>query len=161
MVIFAGIFTGIVYEKFKMYKKFLIIGSLILTASQTFSFIYYYPSKVPAVAEARFAGYHGTITYNLSKYLEKNYDGGNLLYDFRVFAIPPWSGVYLKERITFHTYDIGEKALINPAPYTKWVLFYIKSPDDKIYNALNTNKNFRDNYNLVYSEEGLELYKLK
>jgi|WetSurMetagenome_2_1015567.scaffolds.fasta_scaffold77172_2 hypothetical protein len=161
LVIFAGFFIGVVFEKFKSYKNVLIVISVLLIGLQIFSFIYYYPSKVPAVAEARFAGYHGTITYNLSKYLEKNYDGGNLLYDFRVFALPPWSGVYLKERITYHTYDIGEKSLINPAPYVKWVLFYLKSPDDKIYNALNNNKNFRDNYKLVYFENGLELYKRK
>lgn len=161
IVVFAGIFTGFVYDKLKLHKKILIFFSVLLIALQTFSFIYYYPSKVPAVAEARYAGYHGTITYNLSKYLEKNYDGGNLFYDFRVFALPPWSGVYLKERITYHTYDIGEKALVNPVPYVKWVLFYLKSPDDKIYNSLNTNKNFRDNFDLVYSENGLELYKRK
>jgi hypothetical protein len=161
LVVFAGFFTGIIYEKFKSHKNILIVISILLIGLQTFSFIYYYPSKVPAVAEARFAGYHGTITYNLSKYLEENYDGGNLLYDFRVFALPPWSGVYLKERITYHTYDIGEKALINPVPYIKWVLFYLKSPDDKIYNALNNNKYFRDNYFLIYTEDGLELYKRK
>lgn len=161
MVIFAGILTGVIYEKFKSRKVLLIISSVVLISGQLFSYIYFYPSKVPAVAEARYAGYHGTITYNLSKYLEKNYDGGNLFYDFRVFAIPPWSGVYLKERITYHTYEIGEKALQNPVPYTKWILFYLKSPDDKIYNALNTNKNFRDNYEMVYTEDGLELYRRK
>jgi hypothetical protein len=161
IVVFAGIFTGFIYEKLKIHKKILIACSILLITLQTFSYIYYYPSKVPAVAEARYAGYHGTITYNLSKYLEKNYDGGNLLYDFRVFALPPWSGVYLKERITYHTYDIGEKALVNPVPYAKWILFYLKSPSDTIYNSLNTNKNFRDNYDLNYYENGLELYKRK
>ena len=161
IVLFAGLFTGFIYEKFIKYKRILFFAAILLIGLQTFSFIYYYPSKVPAVAEGRYAGYKGTITYNLSKYLEKNYDGGNLLYDFRVFALPPWSGVYLRDRITYHTYDIGEKSLQNPVPYVKWVLFYLKSPDDKIYKALNNNKNFRDNYNLVYSEAGLELYKRK
>jgi hypothetical protein len=159
LVIFGGIFAGIIYKKFISQKKYLIGLAILLTGLQTFSYIYYYPSKVPAVAEARFAGYYGTATYNLTKYLEKNYDGGNLLYDFRVFAIPPWSGVYLKERITYHTYEIGEKALINPVPYAKWILFYLKSTDDKIFNALNNNKNFRDNYIQAFSEEGIELYK--
>jgi len=161
LVIFAGIFTGFIYDKFRQKRNLLIAAAVILAGLQTFSYFYYYPSKVPAVAEARYAGYHGTITYNLAKYLEKNYDGGNLLYDFRVFAIPPWSGVYLRNRITYHTYEVGEKALENPVPYARWVLFYLKSPDDKIYNALNKNPNFRNNYNLVHSEDGLELYKLK
>jgi hypothetical protein len=161
LVIFAGLFIGYIYDKFINRKKLFFIVLIILVGLQTFSYFYYYPSKVPAVAEARYAGYHGTITYNLSKYLEKNYDGGNLLYDFRVFALPPWSGVYLKDRITYHTYDIGEKALVNPVPYAKWILYYLKSPDDKIYNALNNNPNFRNNYEMVYSEDGLELYKRK
>lgn len=161
LVIFAGIFVGFVYEKFIGKKKMLIAVTVLLMILQAYSYIYLYPSKVPAIAEARFAGYHGTITYNLSKYLENNYDGGNLLYDFRVFALPPWSGVYLKERITYHTYEIGERALANPVPYVKWVLLYLNTPDDKIYNALNNNKNFRDNYSLVYTENGLELYKRK
>ncbi|MFA5405630.1 MAG: glycosyltransferase family 39 protein [Ignavibacteria bacterium] len=161
LVIFAGIFVGFIYERFNTKINYLIGVSLLLIGLQTYSYIYLYPSKVPAIAEARFAGYHETITYKLSKYLEENYDGGNLLYDFRVFAIPPWSGVYLKERVTYHTFDIGEKSLVNPVPYAKWVLFYLKSPDDKIFNAMNENKNFRDNYNRVFSEDGLELYKRK
>jgi len=161
LVIFAGLFTGFVYDKLKEKKSIFIASAAILAGLQVFSYFYYYPSKVPAVAEARYAGYHGTVTYNLAKYLEKNYDGGNLLYDFRVFAIPPWSGVYLKNRITYHTYEIGEKALINPVPHARWILFYLRSPDDKIYNALNKNENFRSNYDLVFSEEGLELYKQK
>lgn len=161
LVIFGGIFAGYIYKKFASYKKYLAVIAVILAGLQTFSYIYYYPSKVPSIAEARFAGYQGTVTYNLAGYLEKNYEGGNLLYDVRVFAVPPWSGVYLRERITFHTYDIGEKALVNPVPYAKWVLFYLKSPDDKIFSALDTNKNFRNNYDLEYTEDGLELYKRK
>ena len=161
LVIFAGLFAGVIYDKFKEKKNYLIAAGVILICLQTFSYIYYYPSKVPAVAEGRYAGYKGTVTYNLAKYLEKNYDGGNLFYDFRVFAIPPWSGVYLKERITYHTFEIGEKALVNPVPYVKWVLFYLNTPDDKIFDSLNKNENFRQNYELVYSEAGLELYKRK
>jgi hypothetical protein len=161
LVVFAGLFIGFISDKFKIKKIFLTAILFLLFGLQAYSYFHFYPSKVPAIAEARYAGYQGTITYNLAKYLEKNYDGGNLFYDFRVFAIPPWSGVYLKERMTYHTFEVGEKALINPVPYTKWILFYLKSPEDKIYNALNDNKNFRDNYNLVYSEDGLELYKRK
>lgn len=161
LVIFAGLFIGFIFEKFNFKKNYLIGASFLLVALQTFSYIYYYPSKVPAVAEARFAGYHGTVTYHLAEYLEKNYDGGNLLYDFRVFALPPWSGVYLKERITYHTFEIGEKSLENPVPYAKWILFYTKTSNDTIYSSLNKNKNFIDNYNLDYFEDGLELYKRK
>jgi len=58
-------------------------------------------------------------------------------------------------------YEIGKKALENPVPYAKWVMFYTNSTDDIIYNSLNKNNNFRDNYMLVYSDEGLELYKRK
>lgn len=161
LAVYAGLFIGYVFDKFSSKKIYLLIASLILIGFQTFSYIHLYPSKVPAIAEARYAGYKGTVTYHLAEYLEKNYDGGNLLYDFRVFAIPPWSGVYLKERITYHTYEIGAKSLENPVPYAKWIIFYLHSPDDRIYDALNKNKNFRDNYEMVFSEDGLELYKRK
>jgi len=40
-------------------------------------------------------------------------------------------------------------------------MFYTNSTDDIIYNSLNKNNNFRENYILVYSEDGLELYKRK
>jgi hypothetical protein len=161
LVIFAGYFCDIIVENYKKYKKYVYAISILLLIIQIYVYQYEYPTKVPAIAEARYAGYKGTITYNLSKYLEANYDGGNLLFDTRIFALPPWSGVNLKERITFHTYEIGKKALENPVPYAKWVMFYTNSTDDIIYNSLNKNNNFRENYILVYSEDGLELYKRK
>lgn len=159
LVIFAGICLDFVYEKIKTKKLFFYIALGVIFGLQIFSFIYYYPAKVPAIAEARYAGYKGTVTYNLSKYLEKNYDGGNILYDSRIIALPPWSGVNLRERITFHTYEIGKNAMENPLPYVKWVLFYTHSGDDLIYKALKDNKIFKDNYYMVYSEEGMELYQ--
>ena len=161
IVIFAGIISGIIYDKTKNRKAILIpiIASIFLL--QIFSYFYYYPGKVPSIAEAQYGGYKGSVTYNFSKYLENNYDGGNLFFDVRVIALPPWSGINMKERITFYTYEIGEKALVNPIPFAKWVMFYVKSPDDKILNALDKNKIFRDNYDIVFSEDGLELYKRK
>ena len=102
----------------------------------------------------------GSITYNLSKFFQKNYHGGNILYDATVFALPPWSGVYLKERITWYTYDIGQKAFEQPEQYAQWVLFYTKV-DYKIYAAMKNNPNFLNNYYPVYEEDGLELYSRK
>jgi hypothetical protein len=161
LVIFAGYFSKIVIEKFKDKKPIILLIAAIIFGLQIFSYCYYYPAKVPAIAEARFAGYKGTITYNISKYLEKNYDGGNLLLDTRIFALPPWSGVDLKDRIAYHTYGIGQKALENPVPYANWVMFYKNSANDTIYSSLKNNNNFIENYFQVYSENGLVLYKKK
>jgi hypothetical protein len=149
-------FSGTLKPKF---KKILYVSIIIIFIIQFAISFAYYPCYIPALREAE---YNYTKTNKaVSFFLKENYEGGNLLYDNVIFALYPWSGINLKDRISFHTQEIGEKALKNPLPYAKWVMLYTRAPNDNIYIALNNNSYFRDNYSLVFSEEGIEIYKRK
>ncbi|HEY5123776.1 MAG TPA: hypothetical protein VIK14_08595 [Ignavibacteria bacterium] len=166
LYIFPGIsfFAGILVYNLRQIKNELI--KIILTSVVLILFILqslfsfsWFPSHIPALAEAKYSFSQPSV--DVSEFLNKNYDGEKLLYDGAIFAIYPWAKVNLRDRITFHTFDLGEKAMKNPVPYAKWVMFYTKAPNDFIFNALDTNSNFRNNYDLVFSESGIEVYKRK
>jgi len=166
LYIFPGIcfFTAFLFDYFLNMKKYLRKKILVYTMLAVFIFQFfmqfsYYPAFIPALAEVKYN--YNDVNIEASHFLKDNYDGGNLLYDNIIFALYPWSGINLKERISFHTYEIGEKALNNPVTYAKWVMFYKKFPDDHIYNSLKDNFIFLDNYERVFSKEGIEIYKRK
>ncbi len=157
---FAGILVYYVNQLNDQSKKLILTSVvIILFISQSLFSFSWYPSHIPALAEAKYSFSKPSV--DVAEFLKINYDGEKLLYDGAIFAIYPWAKVNLKDRITFHTKELGEKAMKNPVPYVKWVMFYTKAPNDFIFNALDSNKNFRNNYSLEFSEEGVEVYKRK
>jgi hypothetical protein len=140
------------YFKKRVLLYLLIIGLLI----QQMTFFYNFPYSIPSLAEAKYS--YSKPSEDLSLCLKENYKGGKILYDNLIFAIHPWTGISLIDRITFHTYEIGEKAMKNPSKYVNWILIYKDAPNDKIYEAVKDNPDFIYNYDLKFSEKGVEAY---
>jgi hypothetical protein len=157
IAIFSGISVTYLlkYNKNKILLYLLIIGLLI----QQMTFLYNFPYSIPSLAEAKYS--YSKPSEDLSLCLKENYKGGRILYDNLIFAIHPWTGINLVDRITFHTYEIGEKAMKNPSKYVNWVLIYKAAPNDKIYEAVKNNPDFIDNFVLRFSEKGVEAYEKK
>ncbi len=157
IAVFSGVSVTylIKFNKNKLLLYLLIIGLLI----QQMTFLYNFPYSIPSLAEAKYS--YSKPSEDLSLYLKENYKGGRILYDNLIFALHPWTGINLVDRITFHTYDIGEKAMKNPDKYVNWILIYKNAPNDKIYEAVKDNPDFNDNFILRFSEKGVEAYEKK
>lgn len=157
VAIFSGI-AALYMQKYIKRKILMYLLALGLVAQQL-TFLYNFPYSIPSLAEAKYS--YSKASEDLSLFLKENYKGGNILYDNVVFAIHPWTGIDLKDRITFHTYEIGEKAMKEPSKYVNWVMFYKESPNDHIHYAVKNNPDFLDNYILRFSTSGIELYSKK
>jgi hypothetical protein len=154
VAIFAG-YSVLLIKKIK-WKKILIILLFAGIMIQQLTFLYNFPYSIPALAEAKYS--YSQASVDLSLYLKDNYEGGKILYDNTVFALHPWTGINLRNRITFHTPYFGELVMKNPSYYVEWIIFYIESPD-KIRDAMKGNRNFENNFELKFSERGIEVYK--
>lgn len=134
----------------------LFAGIFIL---QQLKLIENFPANIPAIAEAKYQ--YSKTSKNLSLFLKNNYKGGKILYDNLIFALYPWSGVNLADRITFHTFGVAESAMNYPSEYVDWVLIYKDAPNDKIYEAVKNNPDFLNNFELRFSEWGVEAFMKK
>ena len=146
IAIFAGISVTYLlkYTNKKILIYLLVIGLLV----QQLTFFYNFPYSIPSLAEAKYS--YSKPSEDLSICLKENYKGGKILYDNLIFAIHPWTGINLVDRITFHTYEIGEKAMNNPSQYVNWILIYKEAPNDKIYEAVKDNPDFINNFELNF-----------
>jgi hypothetical protein len=156
IAIFSG-YSVMLLKKYIAWKKLLIF---LLTAGiiiQQITYLYNFPYSIPSLAEAKYA--YSKSSIDLSLFMKENYKGGKLLYDNTVFALHPWAGIDLKERITFHTYILGEKAMAKPSDYVKWVIFYKNSPNDKIKQSMDGNEDFMQNFELKFEENGIVVYR--
>jgi hypothetical protein len=157
---FTAYLVKYISEKLKINLKVKLYYLLVLVFfSQMIISLSYFPYNISGIEEAKYN--FSKASEDVSLFLKDNYDGGCLLYDNVIFAIYPWTKINLKDRITFHTYDIGEKAMKNPEKYAKWVMYYTIAPNDHIYNSLKENKSFKEYYESVFNEEGIEIYKRK
>jgi len=161
IVLFSGLAVSHIAGLLPKWKK--TIQSIVIVALifQLAFFLKDPVNNIASIAEAEYAGYKNSETYKASLFLRDNYKGGNILYDFSVFALSPFCGISLKDRITYHTYLIGEKALKDPAAYAKWIMVYRKSSNDKVFNAIMNYEKFQEYYNIAFSKDGLELFKRK
>jgi hypothetical protein len=157
IAVFSGISVKYLLSSNK--KKLLISLLTIGIVIQQLTFLYNFPYSIPSLAEAKYS--YSKPSEDLSLYLKDNYKGGKILYDNLIFAIHPWTGINLIDRITFHTYDIGENAMKNPSEYVNWILIYKEAPNDKIYEAVKNNPDFLNNFELKFSERGVEAYSKK
>ena len=48
--------------------------------------------------------------------------------------------------------------MANPSLYVNWVLIYKDAPNDKIYESIKNNPDFLNNFELKFSENGVEAY---
>lgn len=152
--VFSGI-TAAFMMKLK-YKTAVICVLTLIFAYQQFLFFKDFPDNIPAIAEAKVS--NSKTSENLSFFLKENYKGGRILYDNVIFALHPWTRIDLANRITPTTYILGKEALNNPAEYAEWVLIYKEASNDKVYEELKNNPEFHNNFELKFSEYGVEAY---
>lgn len=155
--IFSGIAVSYLLSNFS--KKAILALLAYIFVIQQLVFFEEFPDNIPALAEGEFS--NSKTSEDLSKFLKSNYKGGRILYDNVIFALHPWIGIDLSERINYYTFELGEKAVKNPAAYVNWVLFYRNAPNDKIYESLKDNPLFFKEFELKFSENGVEAYSRK
>lgn len=141
------------------YRRFILISLGLIILYQQYLFFNDFPKNIPALAEAKAS--FSQPSENLSRYLKNNYKGGRILYDNVIFALHPWTGINLSERITYFTADIAEEVRNNPSKYVEWILFYTEATNDKIYDAEKNNPDFLNNFELKFSEYGVQAFKRK
>ncbi len=157
VAVFGG-YSVLLLQKIK-YRKILMILLWTGVVIQQLVFLVNFPYSIPSLAEAKYS--YSQPSEDLSAFLKKNYKGGKILYDNLIFAINPSAGINLKDRITFHTFDLGEKAMRTPSEYVEWVLIYTDAPNDKIHEAMEYNTDFMTNFEQKFSEYGIEVYQRK
>jgi hypothetical protein len=158
IAVFSG-YSVLFLKKYVTKKNLLFILLTMGIILQQLTFLYNFPYSIPSLAEAKYA--YSKSSIDLSEFMRENYKGGKILYDNTVFALHPWTGIDLKERITFHTYILGEKAMAKPSEYVEWVIFYKDSPNDKIHQAMERNNDFISNFEQKFTENGIVVYKRK
>ncbi len=157
VALFSG-YSVLLLERFKAKKVLLYLlwtGFLI----QQVVFLYNFPYSIPSLAEAKYS--YSKPSEDLSAFLKENYKGGRILYDNLIFALDPRTKINLKDRVTFHTHDLGEKAMKNPSQFVEWIIVYTDAPNDKIYDAVKNNDDFKINFEKKFSEMGVEVYRKK
>jgi hypothetical protein len=157
IAVFAG-YSVLLLEKIKI-KKYLFALLWVGFAAQQAVFLVNFPYSIPSLAEAKYS--YSKASEDLSGYLKVNYKGGRILYDNQIFALNPNTGINLKDRITFHTFDIGEMAMKKPSEFVEWVLIYTDAPNDRIHEAVKNNADFINNYEKTFSENGIEVFRKK
>jgi len=155
VAVFFGYFV-LFLNKFK-WRKQLILLLFIAIFIQQLTFFYNFPYSIPSLAEAKYS--YSKASENLSLFLKEKYKGGKILYDNTIFALHPYTGINLRDRITFHTPFLGEWAMKNPSYYVEWVIIYTDASNDKIHYAMKENDDFKNNFELKFSERGIELYR--
>lgn len=157
IAVFSGI-AAFYLLKFR-YKLpvYILLGGVFIY--QQFLFFEEFPKNIPAIDEAVYA--YSKPSENLSLYLKHNYKGGKILYDNIIFALHPWTGIDLKDRINYYTFGIAEQYRTTPSKYVEWVLIYKNAGNDKIYEAVKDNPDFLMNFELKFSEYGVEAYEKK
>ncbi|HEY3250899.1 MAG TPA: hypothetical protein VGK25_07250 [Ignavibacteria bacterium] len=158
IAVFSGI-TASYLLKWKRLKIFLYLLLAYIFIIQQLKFFDDFPAYIPSIAEAEYS--YSKPSEDLSFFLKYNYKGGKILYDNLIFALYPWTGIDLDDRITFHTYKIAERVMNTPSQYVNWVLVYKDAPNDKIYEAVKNNPDFLNNFELKFSESGVEAYVKK
>jgi len=157
IAVFSGI-TAAYLLKLR-YKAVILTVLAVIFGYQQYLFFCDFPDNIPAIAEAKAS--YSKPSEDLSFFLKQNYKGGRILYDNVIFALHPWSGIDLADRITPNTFILGKEALNAPAKYVEWVLFYTEATNDKVYEVLKNNPEFLNNFELKFSEYGVEAYGKK
>lgn len=154
-------FTGYLYSLIIIdfnYKKiiaFLIIGLNLL-------WILGYPESAGSVAEAMYFDKIKPEYKKASEFLQKYYDGSNILSDDKIMTIYPFSNIPIRERIYEHTFEIGKHAIQRPSKYVGWILVdKTSSPPDGVWKLMSYNNDFKVNFTPVFFENGVEIYKRK
>ncbi|MEO8512423.1 MAG: hypothetical protein ABI543_02565 [Ignavibacteria bacterium] len=157
IAIFSGLAASYLLNlKFK--KTILLLLALVFVYQQ-YLFFDDFPVNLPAIAEVKASS--NQISENLSFYLKNNYKGGKILYDNIIFALHPWTGINLVDRITFNSFIVGAEAMKTPSQYVEWVLVYKEANNDQVYDAVKDNPDFLNNFELKFSEYGVEAYEKK
>ncbi|MBN1634135.1 MAG: hypothetical protein JW917_08220 [Ignavibacteria bacterium] len=176
-----ALFTGFAYyyildsnfiknSTVKIKNYFLMLFISVFIIAQLAVYTVNFPSNIASLEELNYGSRH--MYYKIkgvSEYLKESYDGGKILYDEVVIRLLPFSDIPYNERIFPNTWEIGEKALQNPAQYVKWIIIdkemhrnnKLGMHFDKVNDRIGGKKEFTNYFKRVYAKEGLEIYKRK
>jgi hypothetical protein len=116
-----------------------------------YSVIYRIPAKI------------GTKHYaSLVNWMEKNYDGGLILisassHEDQMFEM----GFNYRAYIHEGTNKYWKESLDDPPRYASWVIIDKGHPEDKVAKKMNIEVVLDRDYNLVYNQEQVKIYKIK
>ena len=173
MSIFSGFFYAFAKESkfvkpFEFRKYFLGAFILFIFVSQISFWSAYFPQHISSLSELDYGSremFHKMKS--VSEYLAEKYDGGNILMDEVIIRLLPSCLVPYKDRIFPYTWDLGEKTLNNPSYFVRWIIVdknavknnTIALHSDEVYEKIQDNRNFLENFKVVYSKDGIEVYK--
>jgi len=140
----------------------------IFILGQLIAYIVDFPENIASLEELNYGSRQ--MYYKIkgaSEYLAGAYDGGNILYDEVIVRLLPSSNIPYNQRIFPNTWEIGEKSLQKPSQYVKWVIIdremhrdnKLGLHYDEVYDRLRGNRDFKNNYRMVYAKDGVEIYK--
>ena len=154
----VGFFTGFLTEKGK-WLGFSVLLLIVVSAILTWQ------GGIITVKDALHAkiSQGEQIQEAAGERLKNNYDGGLVLMQRRtnehtVFV----STLSLSNVIYEGDQDIWEESLQDPTKHARWV--FMRERDgvpDKVWKALHSTPQLLDNYDLVYQNGGIEIYKRK
>lgn len=139
-------------------KQFIWIIVIALISQST---LFIFQGKPIALADG-IKGLENTYyTVEASKWLFDNYQGGLILTSLASHdAFVARTGLPLKLYIHEGTREHWQQALETPSAKVSYIVL-LSYPPDVVYQALENNLNFQNNYQLVHSYGTFEIYKLQ
>jgi hypothetical protein len=155
----AGFFVGFLAHKRRSWVKLFILLLVAVSAVVTIQ------SGVISINDATKGGLTdpgARIQLATGGWLKNNYDGGLVLMQrFTNERITFTSTLPLKEIIYEGNQDIWKESLQDPTKYARWVSMKGGASPDKVWKALRGTPQLLENYDLVYQNGDVEIYKRK
>ena len=158
IVVTTALFAGYLTQKRIWLKALVVIG---ITAGTMMMF---HANNIVTLNDplANRAGEISIRQATIAQWLSQNYDGGFILMEnFRNELVVFESRIPMGKFIYEGSYKYWEPALENPQDFAKWVFMRGGITPDKVWKALHSTPQLLDNYDLVYQNGGIEIYKRK
>ncbi len=121
-----------------------------------------FPQSVPVVTEGIYAEEHIAYVEDAAVWLREHYDGGGILIDDATTRIITVSHIHMREYIGAYSGATWKSALTDPAPYAKWIVVSSDKQNgviDKLLQVAGENPYFFADYDTVYTNKGVTIYK--
>lgn len=116
------------------------------------------PTRVGALREGLAIRDGDVAQMNASRWLAANYDRGRILVAPAV-NVSPRTRIPLRDRISPWTWELGPAALTAPAEQVDWVLVDRRATDDPVARALAADSGFVRQFDRVFAERELEIWR--
>ncbi len=96
------------------------------------------------------------------QWLKGHYDGGLIMISAKIHNPEMLElGFNFKTYIHEGTGEYWKKSIIEPQTYATWIVSEPSNKDDQVAKYLNNSQVIKNNYTLVFNENGIEVYKIK